>query len=246
MLADVRSILWKEWRELLRMGGSRRRSIFRLVFSVGIIGVLWPWQVGPDFVSSNLSIVFAAFTASMYVAGLVPDSFAGERERHTLETLLASRLPDRAILFGKIVALVTYGLCAAGVMLVMGWITVNALHRSRGILFYQVDTVLGAIVFSIIGTGLMASAGVLVSLRAATVKQAQQVLSTAVMILFVMPLIVISTVPAEWRNQFAGLVDGWGGWSLPLAIAAGLILLQALLFALTISRFKRGRLILEQ
>ena len=246
MLSDIRPILWKEWRELLRMGGSRRRSIFRLVFSVGIIGVLWPWQVGAPFVTSKLAIVFAAFTSSMYVAGLVPDSFAGERERHTLETLLASRLPDRAILFGKIVALVTYGLCAAVVMLAMGWLTVNLLHRTDRILFYDVATLLGAIVFSIIGTGLMAAAGVLVSLRAATVKQAQQVLSTAVMILFLMPLIVISTVPAEFRDRFTKLVDGWGGWYLPVAIAAALILLQAILFAITIARFKRGRLILER
>ena len=38
----------------------------------------------------------------MMVSSLVADSFAGERERHTLETLLASRLPDRAILAGKL------------------------------------------------------------------------------------------------------------------------------------------------
>lgn len=40
---------------------------------------------------------------------MVADSFAGERERHALETLLASRLSDRAILLGEAAALTSYG-----------------------------------------------------------------------------------------------------------------------------------------
>ena len=58
--------------------------------------MIWPWQIGTQFVTSQLSMVLASFTAMMYVAGSFPQPFAGERERNTLETLLASRLPDRA------------------------------------------------------------------------------------------------------------------------------------------------------
>jgi ABC-type Na+ efflux pump permease subunit len=40
---------------------------------------------------------------------MITDSIAGERERQTLETLLASRLPDRAILLGKVAAITLLG-----------------------------------------------------------------------------------------------------------------------------------------
>ncbi len=40
---------------------------------------------------------------------MITDSIAGERERQTLETLLASRLPDRAIVLGKIIAVTLFG-----------------------------------------------------------------------------------------------------------------------------------------
>src|SRR5687767_627257 len=110
---DVRTVAWKEWRELLRMSGTRRSAIARHIFSVGVISVLWPWQFGLSFLTTNLAVTLASLTAAIYVAGAAPDAFAGERERHTLETLLASRLPDRAILLGKIAALLEYGCAAA-------------------------------------------------------------------------------------------------------------------------------------
>ena len=37
---------------------------------------------------------------------MIADGIPGERERHTLETLLASRLSDRSILLGKVMAAV--------------------------------------------------------------------------------------------------------------------------------------------
>ena len=113
-MSDVAIVVWKEWRELLRMSGSKRGALARHIFSVGIIGVIWPWQFGLSFVNSALSVALAAVTALMYIAGAAPDALAGERERHTLETLLASRLPDRAILLGKIIA---YMLVAAAAWL---------------------------------------------------------------------------------------------------------------------------------
>ena len=42
------------------------------------------------------------------IISFIGDAIAGERERHTLETLLASRMPDRAILLGKVIAIVLY------------------------------------------------------------------------------------------------------------------------------------------
>lgn len=49
----------------------------------------------------------------------IGDAIAGERERHTLETLLASRIGYRAILPGKLIVTVGYawGMALVGLLL---------------------------------------------------------------------------------------------------------------------------------
>jgi ABC-2 type transport system permease protein len=246
MLNDIATMIWKEWRELLRLGGSRRRAIMRMLFSVGVLGVIWPWQLGERFITTPLCVLLSAITASMYVAGIVPDSFAGERERHTLETLLASRLPDSSILIGKICALIVYGLGASFVMLGIGWLTVNVVSQADGLLFYSVQNVVAAILFSILAAGLMGAAGVLVSLRASTVKQAQQVLTTAVLLLIFLPVIALPLIPPEWREAATKMLQRWGTPGIAAFLAVAVLVLQVLLYAIVAARFRRSRLILDQ
>ena len=71
---------------------------------IAVFGVFLPLQNGASWVTSPITMVYWAWMPLMLVTGVIADSFAGERERHTLETLLASRLPDRAILLGKVAA----------------------------------------------------------------------------------------------------------------------------------------------
>jgi len=245
MRTDIVTIMWKEWREVLRMSGKRRGGLLRLIISIGVLGIIWPWQLGAHFVTSSLAIVLAAFTAAMHVAGIVPDAFAGERERHTLETLLASRLPDRAILFGKIGALTVYGLAASAIMLVFGWATVNVAHARGHLLLYAPGTLVGAALFSTLAAGLLAAVGVLVSLRAATVKQAQQVLSTAVLVVLFVPVIALPGIPPSWRQFAMDTVARYGPRALAAGLAVLLLLVQLVLYAIVLVRFKRARLILD-
>ena len=58
-------------------------------------------------------------------AGMVADTFAGERERDTLEALLASRLPDRAIVLGKVAAVAVYGWAITLICWLAGWLSVR-------------------------------------------------------------------------------------------------------------------------
>jgi ABC-2 type transport system permease protein len=246
MLTDIATMIWKEWRELLRLGGSRRRAITRMLFSVGILGVIWPWQLGVRFITTPLCVILSAITASMYVAGMVPDSIAGERERHTLETLLASRLPDSSILIGKISALIVYGLGSSFVMLAIGWMTVNVVNGGEPLLFYSVQKILAAILFSILAAGLMGAAGVLVSLRASTVKQAQQVLTTSMLLLLFLPLIALPLIPREWRDAVTEMLQSWETPGAAAFLAVTVLVLQVLLYAIVAARFRRSRLILDQ
>ena len=241
---DVRTVAWKEWRELLRMSGTRRSAIARHIFSVAVISVLWPWQFGPSFLTTHLAVTLASLTAAIYVAGAAPDAFAGERERHTLETLLASRLPDRAILLGKIAALLEYGCAAAVLMLLFGLITVNVVHGEGQLLLYSRRAFVSALLFTPLAAGLVAAIGIHVSLFAKTVKQAQQTFSTAALVVMFIPIIAISIAGEE---RIGALIEGMrepGDTAFSVYVAVTMIGIQLLLFWWAILRFKRGRLIL--
>jgi hypothetical protein len=109
MLGDIWTVMWKERKGLLRIRGSRTRALLTLLVPVLMIAMVAPLQLGREWVDGAWSLV-GAFLIPMILIGItIPESFAGERERHTLETLLASRLPDRAILFGKVGLAVAYG-----------------------------------------------------------------------------------------------------------------------------------------
>lgn len=241
---DVRTVAWKEWRELLRMSGTRRGAIMRHIFSVAVISVLWPWQFGPRFLATNLAVTLAALTASIYVAGAAPDTFAGERERHTLETLLASRLPDRAILLGKIIALLEYGCAAALLMLIFGWVTVNVVHGEGQLMMYSRRALLTALLFTPLAAGLVAAIGIHVSLFAKTVKQAQQTFSTAALVVMFIPVIAISLLGEGRVTTIIDTLRRPGANAFTFWIAAIMIAVQGLLFGWALLRFKRGRLIL--
>ena len=108
MMTDIFTVAWKELREMLIQGDPRGRSKLSLLIVVAVFGVLIPLQNGPAWVDSPLSIIVWGWMPFLWVSGIVADSFAGERERHTLESLLATRLSDRAILFGKLLAAMLY------------------------------------------------------------------------------------------------------------------------------------------
>ena len=245
MIGDVLTVAWKEWRELLQLGGSHRGGRFSLAILVGVFGVFLPLQAGAEWVESPASVFYWGWVPLMLVGSAVADSFAGERERHTLETLLASRLPDRAILLGKILAAVTYGWGLVMVMLVLSLITVNLAARTGPLLMFPWRFAVGAPLLALLGAGLAATAGVLVSLRASTVRQAAQTLNIGMLLLIFIPVLGIQALPDAWKAQL-------GAWAMTIGVgglvwvAAGLLaLLDLSLLAAAFARFRRSRLVLD-
>jgi len=245
MIRDFLTVTWKEWREQLHIGGGKRGTILRALFSIGLLGVLWPWLIGPAFITTAVPIVFSIATSAMYVAAIVPDSFAGERERRTLETLLASRLPDSALLLGKIAACWSYGYLASLAMLAVGVITVNITHRAEGPFFFPPLTLFSALVLAALAAFAMAGAGVLVSLRSATVKQATQALATGLTLLLLLPAVLAQVAPRTWNN----FVDWMGSTESPFhlltRLGSALVLLSLVLLAVARRRFSRARLLVD-
>ncbi len=80
-----------------------------MLLSLLALAIYLPLQARDAWVNGPIPLVPATLMPVMLVGLTIADSFAGERERQTLPTLLASRLSDRAILIGKIVPSVGLG-----------------------------------------------------------------------------------------------------------------------------------------
>ena len=110
MMDDIRTMLWKEWKEFfLQRGSSRKTMLISALLPVILLGIVIPWRAGPAYADNMVALIVPALMPLLFVLVLVADSFAGERERHTLETLLATRLSDQVILLGKMTLFFTHG-----------------------------------------------------------------------------------------------------------------------------------------
>ena len=244
MIVDIFTVAWKELREILTFGDARGRSKFSLLILILIFGIVIPLQNGRDWVESPINIMVWGWMPFLWVSGIVADLFAGERERHTLEALLATRLSDQSILFGKLMAALTYGFTLTWVIMLASLVTINIGFGRQGLLFYPLGITLGALVFSVLISGLSASIGVLVSLRAGSVRQAQQMMSAGMLVLF-LPFMLIQFIPKGWVKIAGDILVNIK----PLQIAAGLavmlLIVEVLLIAIAKRLFQRSRLILD-
>ncbi|HSA96363.1 MAG TPA: ABC transporter permease [Acidobacteriota bacterium] len=244
MFRDVKSIVWKELKEILGQRGRLKGGKTGMLFFLLVFGALLPLQNGAGWIRSPLVLIYWSWVPFLLASGVVADSFAGERERHTLETLLASRLPDRAILAGKIGAAVIYawGLTLACVL--AGAVTINLAHGHGRVLFYPAPVAAGIVGLTFLVALLASGLGVLVSLRAATVRQAQQTFSIAFFLMFI-PLFTLPMLPAALKARLFASLSGVDAATAALAAAALLALADIVLLAAADARFRRNRLILD-
>jgi ABC-2 type transport system permease protein len=245
MLDDILTVMWKERKGLFRVRGRRAQALMGMLSPV-LLAIYLPISAGVEWVENPLSLLLA-FAAPLILVGIsIPDSFAGERERHTLPTLLASRLSDRAILFGKIITSVAFGWSVTLVLLAIGLVTVNVAHWDGHILFYKPSLLLADLALSFLIAMLTAGAGVLFSLRAATAQEAQQ---TLMAVLLIPPMILQFGLFAILGSDSgkARLSEVLGALSFEqviLVIVVVLLVLDAVLLMAAMSRFKRARLVL--
>jgi ABC-2 type transport system permease protein len=244
MITDIWTILWKEIKELLTQRGRFRGGGASMLIFIGVFGIFMPLQFGRSWVDSPAGLIYWAWIPFLLVSSVVADSFAGERERHTLETLLASRLSDRAILFGKVLAAIAYGWGFTIFSMLLGLITVNVAYGQGQLLLYPAAIGLGILVLSFLVAGLAATLGVLVSLRASTVRQAQQTFTVAFFILFV-PMFLLPMLPPAWLARIGQLLTTANVEVIASAVAVLLLIVDSGLLAIALARFKRARLILD-
>jgi ABC-2 type transport system permease protein len=254
MIADAWTVMMKEWRELFAGAGAgggsgRGRGVIGVLIIIAIASILVPLQLGHAYFASGAPVIVdGLYLPLVLLLNVVADTFAGERERHTLETLLASRLSDRAILFGKVGAAVVYGwaigLVAALVQAVVANMSRKGASAGSGLAFYPFEIAVAIVVLGLLVSLLASSAGCLISLRAATTRQAQQIMGFGFLVLVFTPLIVFQLLPREAQKSFIALLNAASPTQVLLAIVGVLLAVDVALLLIAMGRFQRTRLIL--
>jgi len=239
MIGDSLTVARKEWRELFMPGGHLAGGAWSEGLTiVGALGIFIALASGPAWVSSEMALYWL-WLPLLQMMGMIADSVAGERERRTLETLLASRVSDRAILFGKLFAALCYGWSLTLLSVLLGALTVSIAYGQGRLLFYPLQIGVSIVGSALLGGVCVGLAGVLISIRSPTVRQAYQRVSL-MLILVSLPVFSLQYLPPDWRSRLLPTDQNWLLFA--LAAASILVLLDALLVAAALAQFRRPKL----
>lgn len=241
MIRDTWTVARKEWQELFMPSGSLWGGAWSEgLIVVGALGIFIALQIGPAWLTTEAPLYWL-WLPLLQMTGMISESIAGERERRTLETLLVSRLPDRAILFGKLVAALAYGWILTLLSLLLGAGTVSLVYGHPQ--FYSLAIGVSVLGLALLGGVLVAAVGVLISLSASTVRQAYQRLSIALLLAF-LPLFSIQYLPDTWRQRLLPTDQNWV--LVVLAVGSALVLIDWWVVALAADHFQRPRLVAKR
>jgi ABC-2 type transport system permease protein len=245
MIYDILTIVWKEWREFKDQLFKLKRGGLSALVVVLMLGIVTPLQMGPSWISSPLMLAYWPVLAGSMVSTLIADAIAGERERHTLETLLATRLPDSAILIGKVIAAVLYGYVFALMNIVVGWVVLNLRYHDQGIIWMPATHLLALLLLIGLNCLFLSGVGVFVSLRASSVRQAQQAFGVIMLLLFLGPALAVQTMPTPRRLELLARLSAIGVDTIFRWVALGLGAAALIVNVAALLRFRRGRLVLD-
>ena len=243
MSADLRTVLWKEWRSL--MGGRARRQLLMIGGVLAVMALIFPIEDGRGWVSDPVGMGILGIVLPMLVVSvIVPDAIAGERERHTLATLLASRLPDRAILSGKLGFAVVTGWLTGIVMLGVSLIAANLSAAAPAPLLYEPGVLFAVLALGFLIAILAGGIGFFVSLRASTAQEAQQLAGVGMMTPLMLASVLLMAVMGndDLREMLAGIAS-LDPRLVVVAVMAAIAIIDGMLLVAADRRFRRGRLL---
>jgi ABC-2 type transport system permease protein len=243
--SDIFTVAWKEWLEFRDQLIRFKRGGLSAPIVLLMLGVITPLQMGPLWLTSPLMLAYWPLLSSGMVSTLIADAFAGERERHTLETLLATRLTDSSILLGKVLAAILYGLLFTFANILVGVMTLSIRHYGEGIQAPEASHIVYMLLLVTLACSTLAGIGVFISLRAATVRQAQQTLGIIMMVLFIGPVLLFQFLSGEGRASLATRLATLGTGRLVLWASAILLAASTTLILMAMVRFRRGKLTLD-
>lgn len=247
-MKDIWIVCKKGLKELIGARGGRRGFLIQIAILAGVFG-FFPLSQKELWMEGTMPAVFFSMIPLFSASGVVADSFAGERERKTLETLLSTRLPDQSIFLGKVISALIYAWAFTILSMITSLIGINLAKDTHGIYLYPSSVFLFGLVGSILTGLLIAGVGVFISLRASSVREAQQMLVVPMWVLFMaigfgLPALA-NVLPESVRQQSLR----WLAMINPTLFGIGLLMTLAfvdtVLLILGIRRFQRTRLILD-
>lgn len=167
----------------------------------------------------RLSIVgafFIVFLPASYSLVLALESFVGERERSTLEVLLASPLREAEIYAGKVAAVL-----AISLMLCFGGLAVYCLVTFVGLGYFPLVVLLSLAVSTICQVAAMVAGAVIVSANARTMRAANVMAS-----FIILPMSVV--LQLEAGLILIGRGDLLWGFAAAMALGAAILLRMGL------------------
>ncbi len=215
-LRGVSCMAGKDVMEWLADRDSRRGFAIQAVIFILLIGIFVPWTTPSIWRSPGevvlLYVVFPSLIASMLSA----DAFAGEKERHTLESLLATPLTDTELFLDKVAAAVGLSVAVCILAVIAGVLVLLLKALYSPVLLPSVFQCISVIVASFTAALTIAVLAVLVSSRVSVARSAQQI----VQVVFLMFTGLISF----GLNRFSGELT-WHkvAWSCTVLIVVGLI-----------------------
>lgn len=239
-MKDLITVMRKERMMLFRYRGGRMRFVLTLLSPL-LLAFYVSWLSGIRWVEQPVPIFPCVLVAVLAVIIVVPETFAGERERHTLETLLATRLSDASILFGKLGIAVTFSMILVVLVLCLGLATANFFHWRGELLLYTSENLGLILLLSLLMSVFVASLGVIISLGAETVQEATQTLAGVILV----PPIILGMIVLVFKHKFIYFLMAAGRPISGLVVLAIFVAVNVGLVGELKRRFKRSRLLSE-
>jgi ABC-2 type transport system permease protein len=170
----IRAIMEKEIKELLKS----KEFISYYIMLIAVIGIIIPISAKESILNRSWYIMGFVFQiiASIIPSGLTADSFAGEKERKTIEALLLSPVPLAYIFLGKVIYIVIVTLSIIAIIFGISYILfiiMNFIEYKNLVLnFYSFKAIYFIFINSLIACFFTTFLGVLISLKSKTVKSA--------------------------------------------------------------------------
>lgn len=245
-MSDVGTVFRKELWESFGNSRARNQMLVSLLVVVLLADFGLPFLDRDYELSLARVLFFGVMFSIMTPLFSTADTVAGERERHTLETLLSTRLSDRSIVLGKLLAVLTLGLVIAAGMILQGLVVVSFLFGRWDLLPQYLLFTPAVLVGSFILSIALSCIGLLVSMRAQTVQGAAQItslLAMPVLLLFFVGPAVFGILAATNRGTQSLPSDPMAAIIvLVLAFVGAILLIDLILVSVTVTAFKRHRL----
>jgi ABC-2 type transport system permease protein len=202
----VLAVFRKEFLEIVADRQSFRGTALQGAIFFVLCGLFLPWRSASGEMWSSLSTMLTLYglLPTVIATSVAADAFAGELERGTLESLLATAVSDAAVFWGKALMAVAMStsLCAA-CLLSAAFVTVEVHKLPLGIL--DLPVILLVLLGHIAICTCMTAIAIYVSVRLKVARAAQQALSVGTLVsIFGLNAAAPYLSAVQWQRVAAG------------------------------------------